>query len=83
VIVGPRAAEFSALRVRKGDEVIVEHRLSGGRSLPWPAGLPPLAAAASYEIELVPASADGRPVVVGIRTEASAVHEAMTLVSAE
>jgi hypothetical protein len=83
VIVGPRAAEFSALRVRKGDEVIVEHRLAGGRSLPWPPDAPSLAPGASYEIELVPTSADGRPVVVGIRTETSGVHEAMTLVSAE
>jgi hypothetical protein len=81
VVVGPRAAEFSALRVRKGADVIVEHRLAGGRSLPWPANVPPLAATTSYEIELVPASASASPVVVGIRTEGSA--EAITLVSAE
>jgi hypothetical protein len=83
VIVGPRAAEFSTLRVRKGDEVIVEHRLAAGRTLPWPATLPPLAASANYEIELVPAGAGGTPIAVGIRTEASPVAEAMTLVSAE
>jgi hypothetical protein len=83
VIVGPRAAEFSTLRVRKGDQVLVEHRLGAGRPLPWPATVPPLAASAAYEIELVPAGAGGTPVIVGIRTEASPVAEAMTLVSAE
>ncbi len=83
VIVGPRAAEFSTLRVRKGDQVLVEHRLAAGRPLPWPASVPPLAASANYEIELVPAGAGGSSIVVGIRTEASPVAEAMTLVSAE
>ena len=83
VLVGPRAGEFSVLRVRKGDQVIVEHRLTDARRIPWPPTVPPLAASANYEVELVPASGGGASVVVGIRTDASPVPEAMTLVSAE
>jgi hypothetical protein len=83
VVVGPRATEFSLLRVRRGSEILVEHALGGGRSVRWPPHVPPLDVPAHYELELVPAG-DGRPpVVVGIRTEASAADEAMTLVSAE
>ena len=83
VVVGPRAADFSTLRVRKGDEVIVEHRLAAGRTFPWPATVPPLAAPGNYEVELVPSGAGTAPILVGIRTDASPVPEAMTLVSAE
>jgi len=84
VIVGPRAAEFAALRVRRGDEIVVEQSLAAGPRVRWPSHVPPLAAATNYEVELLPVGAGRPPVVIGIRTlEAPAADETMTLVSAE
>lgn len=84
VIVGPRAAEFATLRVRRGDAIVVEQALAGARVVRWPSHVPPLAPAANYELELLPVGADRKAVVVGIRTqEAPAADETMTLVSAE
>ena len=84
VIVGPRAAEFTALRVRKGSEVILEQSLVQGPRLPWPAGTAALAPGTSYDVELVPAKADAKPLVVSVRTlDAPIADDTLTLVSAE
>jgi hypothetical protein len=83
VVVGPRAAEFATLRVRRGDEIVIEQSLAGGPAVRWPSHVPPLAAATNYELELLPRSGD-RAIVIGLRTlEAPAAGETMTLVSAE
>lgn len=84
VIVGPRATEFTGLRVRRGSEIIVEQTFTAGRGFRWPHDAAPLPAAAYYELELVPARADAKPIVIRLRTlEASAAEEAVTLVSVE
>jgi len=84
VIVGPRAAEFTTLRVRKGSDVVAEQSLAQGPRLPWPGGAAPLAPGTGYEIELVPARSDARPLVVSVRTlDAPTADDTLTLVSAE
>ena len=84
VIVGPRAAEFTSLRVRKGNDVVVEQSLAQGPRLPWPAGSAALTPGTGYEVELVPARSDARPLVVSVRTlDAPTADDALTLVSAE
>ena len=84
VIVGPRAAEFTTLRVRKGSDVVVEQSLAQGPRLPWPAGAAALTPGTGYEVELVPARSDARPLVVSVRTlDAPSADDTLTLVSAE
>ena len=83
VLVGPRAAEFKALRVKRGDELVIEHTFAAGPAVRWPQNAPPLTAATNYELELVPAAANRAPVVIGVRTIDVPTDEPMTLVSAE
>ena len=83
VLVGPRAAEFTTLRVKRGDELIVEQTFVSGPAVSWPPNAPPLAAATNYELEIVPAAANRVPVVIGVRTLDVPTDEPMTLVSAE
>jgi len=84
VVVGPRAGEFTALRVRRGTELVLEQSLAAGPQVRWPAHAPALAPNTSYDLELVPARAEGVPIVIGFRTlEAAAADESLTLVNAE
>lgn len=84
VLVGPRAAEFTALRVKRGTELVIEQTLAAGPALRWPPNTPPLAAATTYEIELVPLVAGRAPAVIGVRTvDAPTTADTLTLVSAE
>jgi len=84
VLVGPKAEEYVALRVRRGDEVVLEQRLTGGRGVRWPLDKPALAAAATYELELVPARGNAKPLVVSFRTlDGAAADDTITLVSVE
>jgi hypothetical protein len=83
-IVGPRAAEFSGLRVKRGNELILEQTVITGSASRWPQDAPPLAAAANYDLELLPLAADRKPVVIGLRTlDTSAPDERLTLVNVE
>lgn len=83
-LVGPRAAEFSKLRVKRGAALIVEQTIVTGTASRWPPDAPPLAAAANYELELLPVAADRKPVVIGFRTlDATAPDETLTLVNVE
>lgn len=84
LLVGPRASEFSGLRVRRGKEVVLERTLAAGQPLAWPPDAAPLAPATNYELELLPTASGREPVSIGVRTlEASAAEPALTLVSAE
>jgi hypothetical protein len=83
-IIGPRAAEFSALRVTRGSEIVLEQTVVTGSASRWPQDAPPLAAAANYDLELLPAAADRKPVVIGLRTlDTIAPGETLTLVNVE
>jgi len=83
VLVGPRATEFTAMRVKRGSELVLEQAFAGGPELRWPQTAAPLAAATNYEIELVPAAADRTPIVIGVRTLDVPTDDPMTLLSAE
>jgi hypothetical protein len=84
VIVGPRLAELAGLRVRKGDDVVLEQRLATGPRVPWPAGATPLTPGTGYEIDLVPANPEARPLVVRVRTlDVATPDDTLTLLSAE
>ena len=84
VIVGPRAGEISALRIRRGTEVIVDNLAATGRTFRWPQGTSPLAADTAYEVELLRAGAPRPAIVLGVRTgDSSATSEAVTLLNAE
>ncbi|HYE92816.1 MAG TPA: hypothetical protein VEA38_17430 [Terriglobales bacterium] len=84
VVVGPRASEFNALRVRRGTELVLEQSLAAGPQVRWPTDAPALAPNTSYDLELVPARADGVPIVIGFRTlDTAAADESLTLVNAE
>ena len=84
VVVGPNADAYTTLRVRQGADLVLERPLSGGRNVRWPADKPALAAAATYELELLPARAGATPLAIAFRTlDAAATDDAMTLVSIE
>jgi hypothetical protein len=84
VLVGPNVGAYVALRVRRGEEIVLEQDLTGGRNVRWPADKPPLATAASYELELVPTRANAKPLVIGFRTVDDApAADTITLVSVE
>jgi hypothetical protein len=83
VVVGARTAEIATLRVRRGADVVLEQRLTGG-PVAWPSHLPPLAPATNYELELLPVRTDREPIVIGLRTgDGAAVDETITVVSAD
>jgi hypothetical protein len=83
-IVGPRAPEFSGLRVKHGNEVILEQTVVTGSASRWPQGAPALAAAENYDLELLPVAADRKPVVIRFRTlDTIAPDETLTLVNIE
>ena len=84
VIVGPRAAEFTILRVRKGSDVVMEQSLAQGPRIPWPASAAALLPGAGYEVELVPVRPDAKALVIGVRTlDTPTADDTLTLVSAE
>ena len=83
VLVGPRAAEFTTLRVKRGNDLVIEQPFAAGQALRWPQSAAPLAAATNYELELVPAAADRAPLVIGVRTLDAPTEDPMTLLSAE
>lgn len=84
VIVGPKASEIAGLRVRRGNEIIVERTFGAERSFRWPQDTAPLSADTSYVLELVPLSATRAPMALSLRVvEASAGSEALALVSVE
>ena len=83
VVVGARTAEFATLRVRRGADIVLEQRLTGG-PVAWPSHLPPLAPATNYELELLPARDGREPIVIRLRTgESAAADETITVVSAD
>ena len=83
VLVGPRAADFKALRVRRDNELVVEQTFAAGPAVRWPQNTTPLTAATNYELELVPMAPDRAPVVIGVRTLEAPTEDPITLVSAE
>ena len=83
VLVGPRAADFKALRLKHGDELIVEQPFATGPAVRWPQTAGPLTAATNYQLELVPAAADRTSVVIRVRTLDAPTEDPITLVSAE
>ena len=83
VLVGPRAAEFKALRLKHGEELVVEQLFAAGLAVRWPQTTSPLTAATNYQLELVPTAADRTPVVIRVRTIDQPTEDPITLVSAE
>ena len=71
VVVGPRAGDFTALRILRGGELVLEARLAD-RRFHWPSGTAPLAAGTEYELALVPARPGTDPVTAKFRTVTSA-----------
>ena len=84
VIIGLRAAEFAGLRVRRGNDIVLEQRFASGQSVRWPHDAAPLAEETSYQLELLPLSANRAPIAIGLCTAgAAAASEALTLISTE
>jgi hypothetical protein len=82
VLVGPRAADFKALRLKRGDELVVEQPFTGP-AVRWPLNTSPLTAATNYQLELVPIASDRASVVIRVRTLDQPTEDPITLVSAE
>jgi hypothetical protein len=82
VLVGPRAADFKAFRLKLGDELIVEQPFTGP-AVRWPQNANALTAATNYQLELVPRAADRASVVIRVRTIDQPTEEPITLVSVE
>lgn len=68
VLAGPRAGDFTAARITRDEHAVATVALEHGRRLTWPAGTPPLAEGATYELTLVPApAATGPPATLRFR----------------
>jgi len=85
VLAGPRADEFSAVRISQRGETVLEARLTGRRFL-WPVDKAPLAANADYDLILVPKGPAKARVTIGFRAQAEAgplSDDQLTLISIE
>ena len=85
VLVGPRADDFTAVRVSRGDKGVLEAPLEG-RRFRWPIDAAPLAVDTEYELGLVPTVRGTVPVTMKFRTHSPAATppgDGLTLISAE
>ncbi len=67
VLIGPRAADFTSVRVSQGNQVVFEARLDG-RTFQWPTEAAPLSPDPEYELALIPTVAGAAPFTLKFKT---------------
>ena len=78
ILVGRRAEEFAAIRIKSGDRELLARTLAGPR-FSWPADAPPLAPGA-YALDLRPKKSGAASVTVNFEATAN-TPEAFTLIT--
>lgn len=71
VVSGPRASEFTVARITRDNAVVAEGPIRD-QVFRWPAGTTPLSPDTAFELTLVPARAEDRPVTIRFATPAVA-----------